>query len=81
MRKKSLPDGLIELGCALYLAKKKLAGAFLQNGFGVDLELFAVRTRREEGAYSLKSVTDEQQRPDRNQPEDAPKSILKTRPS
>jgi len=54
--------------------------ACLQNGFGADLELIVVKTRREKGAYSLKSVTDEQQRPDRHQPEDAPKSILKTRP-
>ena len=40
--------------------------ACLQNGFGEDLELIVVKTRREEGAYSLKSVTDEQQRLSRN---------------
>jgi len=50
-------------------------GAYLQNGFGGDLELIVVKTRREEGAYSLKSVTDEQQRLNRNQPKDAPNAF------
>ena len=49
--------------------------ACLQNGFGGDLELIVVKTRREEGAYSLKSVTDEQRRLNRNQPKDAPNAF------
>jgi len=51
------------------------ARACLQNGFGEDLDLIVVKTRREEGAYSLKSVTDEQQRLNRNQPKDAPNAF------
>src|SRR6185436_13491693 len=51
------------------------ARACLQNGFGGNLELFVVKTRRVEGAYWLKSVTDEQQRLNRNQLKDAPNAF------
>jgi hypothetical protein len=49
--------------------------ASLQNGFGGDLKLIVAKTRREGGAYSLKSVTAEQQRLNRNQAKDAPNAF------
>jgi hypothetical protein len=50
-----------------------MARACLQNGFGAVLEVIADETRREEGAYSLKSVTDEQRRLSGDRPKNGPK--------
>ena len=46
--------------------------ACFQNGFGLNLEMFGLPTRREEGAYSRESVTDEQRSREVKQPEGRP---------
>ena len=51
---------------------KEIFRAFFQNGFGLNLEMFDLPTRREEGAYSRESVTDEQRSREVKQPEGRP---------
>ena len=46
-----------------------------QSGFGLNWEMFAVPTRREEGAYSEESVTDEQRSRDGKQPKGRPNAL------
>jgi hypothetical protein len=51
----------------------KIPRACLQNNFMPDFDLILAETRREEGAYWAKSVTDEQQRLNENRPKDGMK--------
>jgi hypothetical protein len=49
--------------------------ACLQNGFGLNLQMFIAETRREEGAYPLESVTDEQRSISGKQLKDEPNAL------
>jgi hypothetical protein len=55
--------------------------AYFQGGFASDLETVWAEARREEGAYSRESVTDEQRSLSPNRPKDDGKCTLKTRPN
>jgi hypothetical protein len=54
--------------------------AFFQSGFASDLVTVWAEARREEGAYSKQSVTDEQRSLSPNRPKDDGECTLKTRP-
>jgi RHS repeat-associated protein len=56
-----------------------ISRACFPSGFASDLELAGAETRREEGAYSLKSVTDKQRSIGPSQPKDDGECTWKTR--